>query len=111
MDVNSAIRALTDALKNTREFAELSSAYNAVSGNPTLRKQLNDFNAKQERAYSSQLTQSQAEQLINELNNDYALLSKTPQLKAYFNASDTFGELMGNAIEAVRQNIERAINN
>jgi len=85
-------------LRQTPEFSELKQARENLSKNPHANTLVSQFQKKQESLYSGGLSQNQTAYLMEELGRDYKKLSATPDIKAYFTASEGFSAFLGSFI-------------
>lgn len=107
MDINSAINNLIAALSGSREFAEFKRIKSSLQNDPRLAQTLDQFLKKQDALYSSNLSQSQAQLLMDELNRDYEQMSAVPEFKQYFMVAENFSSLVNQVINAVQTGLDR----
>lgn len=107
MDINSAISNLIAALSGSREFGELKRVKSSLSNNPQMAQQLDQFLKKQDALYSSNLSQSQAQRMMEDINREYEQLSAVPELRQYFMAADNFNTFLGQVMNAIHIGLDR----
>lgn len=109
MNITAATNQLVQAITATSEFSELKKARLIVYQSPVSKDALDQFQKKQEMLYSSNLTEAQARQLMNDIDRDYNKLSSIAEFKRYFTAVDNFNTVIGNIHKTINTNIENSL--
>lgn len=106
MGIREKATELAAELKRTREFAELKQAKAAVDGIPALRRELEQFNRKQNSLYTSKLSQTEADSKMGELNRTFAELSRNPEVSRYLKASRSFNDQLASVFNEINASLE-----
>lgn len=106
MGVRQKASELAAELKRTPDFAELKKAKAVIDGIPALKRELQDFNQKQNAIYSSRLPSSEVASRMEQLGKKYAELSKIPEINRYLRATKAFNDLVTSTMKDVSTSLE-----
>lgn len=106
MDISKAIKNLEAALAGTQEFVTLKQAQQKIIENTSLNQMVNALQQKQAQLYSANLSQTQAQHMMQEISKDYEYLLTFPEAKAYFGATEQLNVLLNNIMSQVYNTLQ-----
>lgn len=109
MERQAAIKGLECYLSNTKGFTTLKQARARIDENPQVKALITQFQKKQNALYSQKITQAQAQQAMDELNDEYERLCRTPLVNEYFQAIDQFNITMNQVIQDINASLEQKL--
>lgn len=109
MGKESALGSFIEELKSGSEFKRLKSAKDAISKNPGLKKDFEEFCTEQNRIFSSRAGLKETGEKLKQLNSKFESLSKIPEIKNYLEALSAFNKIMEKNNSMIGESIEKGL--
>jgi cell fate (sporulation/competence/biofilm development) regulator YlbF (YheA/YmcA/DUF963 family) len=94
MSIDDVLAKLVEVIKSSQEFSRFKQAKAVISKYPDLKRELEELTLSQKQLYSGKLSEKETEAKINQLNKKLENLSKIPEIKNYFNASNALNQMI-----------------
>lgn len=107
MGLNDHILGVAEAIKTSSEFSRLKQAKTIISKIPSLKKELEEFNAGQKLLLAGRLSTKDAESNLKQLNAKFDSLSKVPEVDNYIKALNDFNQMMSRIYNKISEYLER----
>lgn len=99
MVLKKELQELAQALKATREYAEMTSLRKKISGSPALGRQMMGFEREHARLLGLQLSEQEAAQRLDKLYADYKGFLAHQDVKAYVKSAQNYQDVIAENIK------------
>lgn len=106
MSINHIIQGMVNEIKSTREFKELKQAIKNLDQYTDIKKEIEALQKRQMELLNSKKSPSEIELKMKEIEQQFKVLSKHPEVNRMIKSGNNFNKMMNNIYENISKTLD-----